>query len=276
MPEPLDITTVRRITNLESEIRRLRTYDHGGQSIGEVMSAYMFLPALRAFWPFSSQVFNAGGVSYLADVSGHSRHMAARNAPTYGILNDILPYGIFDRASSQSFNRPDEPEMYPAPTYGLTIGCWCSNTAAQADGTYQGLISKWGTVIGEDKAGLGMDFFVDPATHLTHAAFRVDETGVGNTEVVHTTTVAVNSWHFVAGRFTPSTEIAVFDNGVKVVNTTSIPASINRPDKDFVIGGYDVKNYLSGYITLAFVCADALPDAILARIFKVTRHFFGV
>lgn len=272
MPEPLDITTIRRIVALESEIRRLRTYDHG-QSIGEVLGTYLFLPALRAFWPFSSEVFNAGGVFYLADVSGHSRHMAAVNAPTYAILDNILPYCVFSAAGSQRFVRPDEPELYPANGYGLTVGCWCRNTTNPTAGNFQGLITKSEGVT--PNRGIALNVFNSGSA--TYARFSVSSDGTAYIAVNHTSALTTAGWHFVVGRYTPSSELAVFDNGVKVTETTAIPATPFRPVKDFCLGAYDNSNdYFDGYMTLAFVCADALGDAILARIFKATRHFFGV
>lgn len=270
MPEPLEITMVRKITKLEETLRRIQTYTHGG-TIGEVLGAYLFLPALRAFWPFSAQAYNAGGISYLTDMSGNSRHLASINAPTYGILDDILPYGAFTAASSMQFIRPNEPELHPDSTHGITVGCWVENTTPPGALASMGLVTKWKA--GAGNYGFALEMYNDGVG--TYAQFKMSTDGTGIKTVTHTTALSTG-WHLLIGRFAPGSTLSVLDNGVKVDNSTAIPASVYRPAVDFSLGGIDGGDYLDGYMSLAFLCADALDDAILARLLKASRIFFGV
>lgn len=90
---------------------------------------------------------------------------------------------------------------------------------------------------------------------------------------------AAGTWFFAVGRFRPSQEIAIFVNGVKVVNTVSIPASLYSGVASFLIGAKDegaAATLLHGGSSLNFLCAANLPDGIINGLYQHTRALFGL
>jgi hypothetical protein len=80
--------------------------------------------------------------------------------------------------------------------------------------------------------------------------------------------LTIGAWHFIALRFIPSTEIAVFQDGDKAVNATAIPASINVSTQNFEIGRYinDDSRTFHGRARDVFICAAALSDALIEEV----------
>jgi hypothetical protein len=99
--------------------------------------------------------------------------------------------------------------------------------------------------------------------------------GVTLKVVTSTIPAFANSWGWIVGRFTPGTELAIWVNETKTVNTTTIPASIFSGTSPFHIGNGD-GNALDGAVSLQFLCASALSDAVINSLFHQTRAMFGV
>lgn len=98
--------------------------------------------------------------------------------------------------------------------------------------------------------------------------FAVSGNGTTAVAVEASTSPVDGEWHFIAARFTPSTEIAIFMDEEKDVETTSIPASLNVATEDFEVGRYSGNNALIQEMLFRdlFICRAALSDALVERI----------
>jgi len=261
MPERYEATAARKITGLESSFRDLNTRE-SGYTMGDLIGAVLGFPGLRAFWPMSS-VNESGNV---LDLSGQGRTLTNNNAAPRAVHRDLIPYVSFNGAT-QYLSRADEAGL--DITGALTIGIWACPTAV---GVNQMVMCKDGAT-------------GQLAYHLQHTSsnvlrFQISTDGSNIKQANSAVTYGANEWRFVVGRFTPSTELALFVNGEKYTNTTSIPATIFNSNSPLAIGvwpnGGAPQRYFTGYKTLGFVCAAALPDAMINYFFHMSRTLFGV
>ncbi len=140
---------------------------------------------------------------------------------------------------------------------GLTIGGWFMIDSLPAN--QGGLITRWGVVT---NYGYGLNV-------TSTGVILCQVSGNGSSFVVASSAAqAVGQWIFLAGRFIPSTEVAVFVNADKTVNTAAVPASINASTQNFEIGRSAADNSLivHGKARDVFVCASALSDALIEEI----------
>jgi len=140
---------------------------------------------------------------------------------------------------------------------GLTVGGWFMiDTLPSGD---EGLISKDGSA---SNRGYGLFFRASSV-----AGFFTSGTG-GATQTAYSGAVAIGEWHFLAGRFTPGVEVAVFANGDKSVNTTAIPASQFASTQAFEVGRIVASDatIIHAKARDVFVCASALSDALIEEI----------
>ena len=97
----------------------------------------------------------------------------------------------------------------------------------------------------------------------------VSSNGTAETTVDSTITLALDAWYFLAMRFTPSTELALWVNDNKTTETSSIPASIDSNSSDFEIASKDGGSLLmTGRYSLGALCCAALPDRAIARLYN--------
>lgn len=221
------------------------------------IARFLGLPGLRGFWPMSS-VDNAGAVY---DLSGQGRTLTNTGTATFAATTPGLPYGVFN-GSTQYLSRADEAGL--DITGALTFGGWFYSADLSST---RGLIGKWGT------AGASGGYLLYQSSGGVAA---IIEDGSGNTYQRGGETVLVNTWYFIAGRYTPSTELALWVNNTKTTNTTSIPASLRNNAIDFRIGVYGspAANFLNGRAALGFLCAAALADAQITDLYNSTRGLF--
>jgi len=137
---------------------------------------------------------------------------------------------------------------------GLTLGGWFMVDSTPAiDG---GLISKEGIA---GNAGYALVWRTSEAPTFTVS-------GTGSDAFTATGPVSTQAqWHFLVGRFTPSAEVAVFQDGNKSTFTASVPASLNVSSQSFEIGRRSNNNasIVHGKARDVFVCAAALSDALI-------------
>lgn len=84
------------------------------------------------------------------------------------------------------------------------------------------------------------------------------------------------AWHFVWMRFFPGTSLDIGADGEMVSNTTAIPASIFSSSAALMLGGVNAAPSWDGRITLAALCAVALSDTRLDKLWRWGRPLFGV
>lgn len=267
MSEPFEITVARRQTKTERQVSALSTIE-SGFTMGDVIGTLQMFPELRGLWPFSS--VNESGNAY--DLSGQGRILTNNGPAPRAFGNNIVPYASLN-GSTQYFSRGDEAGL--DITGALTIGGWFYPTSFTAPVSANTCVAKSSNAA--PNFGYLLDF-VTEAGPVTKSRFFVSSNGTANTQVSSASPVTAAAWYCLAGRFTPSTELALFTNNIKAVNTTSIPASLVNNGQPLTVGvlGAGVGNWLTGYSTLCFLCAGLVPDSLLARFFEVSRGFFGV
>lgn len=253
------------------------------QFSGDVMawqaavSSILALPGLRAFWPMSAVDYTNPQAK---DVAGGGYHLTNNNTATFGYdPNQVLvPCAFFDgvnqylsRADGGAANWADiiGTEAYIENTLvgarGLTLGGWF-----WADTTTIDI-----TVMGKGISAAGAYWLRirgDAADQAQFSMFSgaVQSAATGNA-------VIDDTWTFLVGRFDPSTELGVFQNGVWTRNAVGIPATIDDVAGDFTIGARaGGTNFLPGRAGPCFLCAAALDDAAIDSVFQQTRGAFGV
>ncbi len=145
---------------------------------------------------------------------------------------------------------------------GLTVGGWFSLSGSPSNSG--GMISKDG-VAGQRAFGLY-------TASDNSARFWVSPNGTDWVQAVGDT-VSLGDWEFIVGRFTPSTEVAVFVSGEKDVNVTSVPASVPSSTQDFELGRYANNNSFTynGRARDVFVCQAVLSDTLLEELMVSSR-----
>ncbi len=231
------------------------------------VGAALLLPELRAFWPGSS--FDENNQAF--DLSGQGRTLAnPAVVPATRSTAGLAPYVNFVRANSQYLRRLDEAGL--DVTGGLTCFCWAYfDVTSMANNV--GLLSKWQTTTNDRS-------YLLYKTNANQPLFNVTSLGTAGSSVsVAGSAVTSAAWYFLAGRFTPGVELAIFINGTWVTNAAGIPAAIFSGAANFLAGAYGGGTptaFLGGRMALFGLCAAAVPNAIVNAYFEQTRALFGV
>jgi hypothetical protein len=240
------------------------------------VSAFLALPALRAFWPMSSVDYTAANRGI--DLSGQGNHLTDNNTVEFG-YDSLAPYVHCTATNTEFLSRADggaanwaditgtEVEVLSAYR-GLTMGSWVYFDGAP--GVTQYTMSKC--------SGGGA------ATTAYSLHRRVGGTmrftigdGIVNLTVSSTSVTAAATWYFVVGRFIPSTAIRIFLNSETDDVVAAVPAAIQDIGANFYIGQRgDASSYFDGRVSMAFLCAAQLSDAIIFSLFEQTRAMYGV
>lgn len=250
----------------DSALRRLIKAE-----IGLQFPPVLVLPQLRGAWYFSSVNSNGN----LIDASAQSRTLTNTGSVTFDV-DDYLPYGSLN-GSSQGFTRGDESHLDITGDLTLISIAYFDNTAASEEA----MAGKWTTT------GNQRSYLISRDSDGTLKGY-VSSNGTAETTVNSTQVVAAGDWVFGAVRYTASSELAIFtgfqggDGGAleKIVNTTSIPASINNSNADFSIGAVNVSTsataFLDGRVSITFLCAAAVSDDMLNATYAKIRQLFDV
>lgn len=249
---------LRRITMLEDRFNSLVL----PEIPANLLRGFMMLPKLRGLWPVASSDENDD----LYDYSEQGRRLTNTNTVALDVTG-LVSYADFIAANSEYFTRADEAGL--DITGNLTWGGWF-RFDAPSTGAITGLIGKYGA------AGQRAYMLLKTAANTLHAYVSVDGTATVN--VQSAVTYAASTWFFIVGRYTPSTELAIFINGTWDTNVVAIPAAIFNSNAALTVGSYSVPvaNFLDGQGSLFFLCADALSNAIIEMLFRQSRPLFGV
>lgn len=230
---------------------------------------FLNLPGLRGLWAAGGT--GSGGGMF--DRSGAGLTLTYNGNPTQNIDNGYTPYWDYDgtgdfhsRADEAAFDILGTEAFMAAAVRGLTMGLWVYSTVAGAN---QGLVSKWTTTGNQRSYRL-------VKTSADLADFSVSGSGTNEFAVTSAATLSPNEWHFLVGRYTPSTELALWMDGVKAVNTTAIPAAIFNSTTAFEIARYNGATLLTGRVALAFLCGAALSDNLCQALWYRSRAVFWV
>lgn len=238
-------------------------------------SAFLALPALRAFWPMSSVDY---ANPQARDIAGGGYHLTNNNSADFGYDN-LIPYVEFD-GINQYLSRPDAGvanwadvtggELYiPVTQRGLTFGGWWK---ADAFAGPMVLLGKAGA------AAATISYFLDwnNAAGRPVRFYISDGLALDNVNL-NTNAGAPSDWTFVVGRYDPSVEIKVWVNSTTNTNLVGIPAALNDSVTEFSVGAAagGAGSFLDGKASLAFLCAAALSDAIIFSLYEQTRAMFN-
>jgi hypothetical protein len=231
--------------------------DDPGFVYPRLAGAALGLPQLRAYWPFTSVDENGN----VYDVSGQGRTLTNNNTATFG-TSDLRVYGTTN-GTDEDFSRADEAGLEFAGAM-TALGWWYFS---RASGTEESLMSKAGPL-----GASGWYFNRGTTDALTWRINNVSNSTANNL-------VSQNNWHHCAMRFTPSTEVAIFINGVKTAFTSSIPASITGNALAFSVNSAlatGTARYLQGNVCQIALCGAAVSDVLIWSHFQQTRGLFGV
>lgn len=241
-----------------------------GPTLGEFYGMFQGLPGLRGLWYPGSQ--DQAGALY--DQSGQGRTLTYAGNPTLNTYASLIPYEDYDGTGDAHF-RADEAGLdiignettMAASIRGLTLGGWWwfnNNTGVQT------CLSK---VLPGDIA-----YYI--RNNAGTIQFSISNTGVALLTASLAGTVA-GQWYFLAGRFTPSTEVKLWVNDTKVSNVTSIPATLKNSASKLVVAGFDngaggYNELLTGRCAVAFLCSALLSDTLIATLFNRSRPLFSI
>jgi hypothetical protein len=224
------------------------------------VSDHLLLPALRGFWPMSAHHVTVQSGAFVDDIAC-DYDLSMKFTPTL----QVMPYGLppaclFTGANYLTYPINDiqhqilgtETNILAAQN-GLTLGCWVMFTAL---GVLAGIMSKWEATIGNERSYC---LFKSAADQIV---FAVSGNGAASVTVTSPAVIAANTWYHVIGRFAPSTTWNVLDVYVDAVGTPSAVglASLFNSSEPFQIGCEDRANFLSGYVSLAWLCASCCWD----------------
>lgn len=255
MPGGIDRTLIRALIKAETVPYRFPTHWAFQETRGQ--------------WLFHS--VNRSGT--LFDTSGQGRSLTNTGSVTFA-TDDFLPHGILN-GSSQYFTRGDEPGL--RITAELTLISIVNFDAAP--GAFEPISGKWRTTTANRSFLLSRNVSGQVVANLS-------TDGSANVTTTSTTTITASDWAYCAMRFDPSTEIAVFlgfRGGVegaleKVINTTSIPASIFNSSAAFSLGvlnaGTTPSNHTACKISQTILIASAVPDEILNQHYTQVRALY--
>lgn len=209
-------------------------------------------------------------MTHILDVSGAGRHLAISGA----LVNQegLAPIASFDGINDYlySASEPGRWDVTGAESFinaasrGLTLGGWFYLNAA---GQNYALMTKGEG--GDATTSYWLDISFGLPRFLVSGGIRLE--GPSGVQV------AASVWTWIVGRFTPSTEVALFVNQTKYVDTVGVPAALLDTAADFEIGSYNggSGNFLAGKASLCFLCGSALGDGVVQALYQHTRVLFS-
>lgn len=233
------------------------------------MSLMMSLLGLRGAWCMGT-VDDSQGVP---DKSGNGANLTTSGTNNFGLAG-LVPYVYFDAGGQQLYDTDAAllditgTETFIESGYrGLTMGLWLKDVDLA---TAQTWFAKWKITGSNDRS------YALRSTAAQKFRFYVSNTGTDEF-YAESTDVYPDNWCFIVGRFDPSTEVAIFVNGVKTVNTTSIPASIYSSAANLSFGSMHTpadEPVQDGYVADAFLCGAYLPDAVIQTLYHESKGMF--
>lgn len=243
---------------------------------GNVISHYLMLPGLIGFWPMATVQRSTGNVpNYAPTYTGATKQDLVYNGnPVFNYTSTGVPYIDLDGtgdylsiADNTDLDILGTETIYNNP--GLTMGCWAKPTSVTPS-SFDGVMGKMSAAAGN----VSYDMIAFTAGSVPY--MLVSDDGSTQYNGIGPTVPTAGTWHLWVGRCIVSSEIIFFDNGVW--GTPAVPgAGIFNGNASFEIGRRSAAGTeFTGSITLAFLCATALSDAIIQSLFQQTRSLFGV
>lgn len=241
------------------------------------VSAFLAIPGLVAFWPFSA-LRRDSNTDRVRDLSGGAYHLTANNTPAFGYTN-LIPWGSFNGTnhylSRADGGAADWADVTGTETYiestqrGMTLGGWFRVDSHDSD--WEFLIGKSGNAAGT------RGYFLDNGNAPNYLArFVVSVDGTAET-ILTMEQLTAGAWEFVVVRFDPSVALDGWVSGTTYTLGAAIPASIFDNAQDFTIAARaGPLHYCDMASSLCFLSACMVSDAIIFSLFEQTRAMFGV
>lgn len=214
------------------------------------------LPGLQAYFPMGIRFANGSVVGH----AGAGASLVQTGVCPVGYDGDSfagLGNGTNYLYTSSGLGITGLETFIEAALRGLTICGWFKVDVSPT--STSGLISKDGLA---PQRGYNLT-----VTSANTVQFVISGNGTA-LDTVQGLDAEVGQWMFVAGRFIPSTEIAVFVNGSKAVVTASIPSSINVSTQNFEVGRSQNGNsrIITGKARDVVVCSASLSDDLIEEV----------
>lgn len=234
-----------------------------------LVTPFLDLPGKVGIW-YAGNVQRSTGDIY--DASNQGRTLTITDTPVFNRLSNGIAYCDYDGSNDLHY-RNDETDLdvtgtetiFDSTVRGLTIGLWVNS---DSNSNSPILMSKYNT----SQQSWLLEIL---STNVIRFVTSVDGTTNHITDTTGTNGTA-GTWHFIVARFAPSTEKAIFIDGIKETDTSSITASIFNSTTQLQIAAFPLGNFLNGKISISFMCANALPDGMISRLFNQTRTLYGV
>ena len=241
-------------------------------AIADAISAYLALPGLRGFWPFSAVSTGAAVV----DLQGSGLTLTrSGGALIYG--SGLAPSTILDgtgdcwyHADHAQYDITGTEGYFQNVFKGLTLGAWVYPTALDVESRY--IISKWSGVAAADSYVLNYSIGDD-----NFKFYIRDSAGPTAGFVDFNSASTINGWYFVAARFNPNTALTIWVNGESVSKATTL-LDVQNSNSNFVIGAHHslADNEWTGHIAFPFITSTSLRDSTVFNLYQLTRPIFGV
>lgn len=251
----------RQINDLQRKAKEQSTWENPNYINTITFGSFLALPALRAFWPFSSVTESATVI----DMSGQGRTLTPSGAMAFAVMAQGGAYASL--GGSSYFYRNNEAGLQI--TTAMTWGGWYYMTNTSATRAY---MTKY------TAAGNQIAYGILYSSITGNIEARVSGDGAAVTTATSTVTPGdyVATWAFIVGVYDPSTRLTIRVNSVSVNNTTSIPAAIFNSSANLLLGGINAAVAYDGRLSMSFICSYPLSDAMLENLYQNTRAMYGV
>ena len=264
--------------DLRRRIERLETAE--GMSIKSkqaaaalLTSTFMGVPGLVGLWA-QGFVNDAGDCT---DISGNANDLTnttdvdwTRGGTEIAPPNAYVDYGdaggdyflgkdatIYDIVGTEAWNAE--------AVRGITIGGWFD---CQLDSTFQIVFGKWETTSATKAYHLAIQTDGD-------VSFSIYNAGAHTAVTAGQKMVKGSGWHFIAGRFDPSTELKVWRNRESRTNTVSIPATAASSTGRVAVGAAgDGSTPFGGRGGICFLSNQFLEDSYIEHLYDASRGYY--
>lgn len=225
------------------------------------------LPGLRAAWSMSA-VSSSGLAVTVPDASNNGRALTLNGGVVFNV-STLAPYADFNGTTGY-LARADEVELDILGNEGyigipgLSIGGWVWFDAL---GNQEGILTK------DDNAAARSYRLIKTTGDLIR--FSVSNTGAAVVSVDSAAIPSAGEWLFVCGVFTPSSLLRVYLNSDFVDNAVSVPATLFNSASPLELGRWAAGSFMNGRQSMMFLCASALPEAVVLSYYHQTRPLFG-
>ena len=255
------------VQQLASEFQKTDDSSFAHESL---ISSYLALPGLIAFYPMSVATLSGSVI----DLGGNDLFLT--NLNTVEILAQEKPVALFQTAnfevlySNQASFDIRGNEAYIGSSYrGLTMGAW---VYFNDTGQTHSIMGKWSTVAGNRS-------YLLHCTASNKLRMLVCGDGTNFDFVEYPTSITAQKWHFIVGRFDPSTEVKIWVNDDSEIEVASIPATLHDGTASFTVGAEGTSPapfgaYMEGMVSMGFITATRLSDATIRRLYYRTRPAF--